>query len=126
MSGQSFFFTLAKITAMAQFILLIREDLTKYPIPQDQLNTIIRAHMKWAEDLTARGIFKAGNGIASEGRLIEMVNGDLIVEPLRDVHQGVGGYYIIEAKDLQTAVEIAKECPTYKDGDLVEVRPLGA
>ena len=55
-----------------------------------------------------------------------MINGDLIVEPIRDVREGVGGYYIVEARDLQAAVEIAKECPTYIDGDLVEVRPLGS
>lgn len=110
---------------MAQFILLIREDLTKYPMPQEQLNAIVGAHIKWANNLQARGIFKGGNGIASDGRLIEMINGDLMVEPIRDVRQGIGGYYIIEAKDLQAAVEIAKECPTFKDGDLVEVRPIG-
>lgn len=110
---------------MAQFIFLIREDLTKYPMPKEKLDAIIRAHMKWARELETRGIFKGGNGIASDGRLIEMINGDLVVQPIRDMHQGVGGYYIIEARDLQTAIEIAKECPTYKDGDLVEVRPLG-
>jgi len=93
---------------------------------KEELDKLIRAHMKWAAELSARGIFKSGNGIASNGRLLEMINGDLMVEPIRDVHQGVGGYYIVEAVDLDAAVEIAKECPTYVDGDLVEVRPLGA
>lgn len=111
---------------MPQFILLIREDLTRYPRPEEELNAIIKAHSDWARQLAAKGIFKDGNGIGSDGRLIEMINGDLIVEPIRDVHQGIGGYYIIEAEDLSAAVDIAKQCPTYKDGDLVEVRPLGA
>ena len=111
---------------MAQFIFIIREDLSKYPMPQEQLNAIVAAHMKWAGELAARGIFKSGNGIARDGRLIEMINGDLMIEPIRDVREGVGGYYIIDADNLQAAVEIAKEMPTYKDGDLVEVRPLGA
>ena len=111
---------------MAQFILLIREDLTRYPIPKEEMNKLVKAHTKWAEELSARGIFKSGNGIASTGRLVGMINGDLMVEPIRDVHQGIGGYYIIEVKDLEAAIEIAKECPTYVDGDLVEVRPLGA
>lgn len=110
---------------MPKFILIIREDLSRYPMPQEQLNAIVAEHVKWARDLTARGIFVDGNGIQSDGRLIEMINGDLVVQPIRDVREGVGGYYIIEARDLQAAVEIGKECPTYKDGDLVEVRPLG-
>ncbi len=111
---------------MAQFILIIREDLSKYPRPKQELDAIVAAHMKWAADLTKRGIFKDGNGIASDGRLLEMINGEIMVEPIRDVREGVGGYYIIEAKDLQAAIEIGKECPTFKDGDLLEVRPLGA
>ncbi len=95
-------------------------------MPQEQLKAIVDAHVKWARELSAKGIFKDGNGIKSDGRLIEMINGDLMVEPIRDVREGVGGYYIIEAADLDAAVEIAKGCPTYKDGDMIEVRELGA
>ena len=95
-------------------------------MPQQQLDTIVNAHVEWAKELSAKGIFKSGNGIKSDGRLIEMINGDLIVQPLRDMREGIGGYYIIEVKDLHEAVEIAKGCPTCKEGDLVEVRELGA
>lgn len=110
---------------MAQFILLIREDLSKYPLTKEESDALVRAHMKWAAELSRTGIFIAGNSVAAEGRLIEMIEGEYIVQPLRDVHQGIGGYYIIEADDLAAAVEIAKQMPTYKEGDLVEVRPLG-
>jgi hypothetical protein len=111
---------------MPKFILFVREDLSRYPMPKEQLNAIVVQHMQWARNLAGRGIFVDGNGIQSDGRLIEMINGDLVVQPIRDVREGVGGYYIIEATDMQAAVEIAKECPTFKDGDLIEVRPLGA
>lgn len=111
---------------MAQFILIIREDLSKYPRPAEELKAIVDAHVNWAKELSAQGIFKGGNGIKSDGRLLELINGDIMVEPLRDVKEGVGGYYIIEATDLNAAVEVAKQIPTFKDGDLVEVRELGA
>lgn len=110
---------------MPQFILLIREDLTRYPRPESEMKTLVDAHVNWAKELSAKGIFKSGNGIKSEGRLLEMINGDVMVQPLRDVHEGVGGYYIVEAADMQAAVEIAKGCPTFTHGDLVEVRELG-
>ena len=64
---------------MPQFILLIREDLSRYPRPEEELKAIIKAHSDWARELAAKGIFKDGNGIGSDGRLIEMINGDLIV-----------------------------------------------
>ena len=109
---------------MAEFILLIREDLTRYPIPDAQLKSLVAAHTQWAKDLSARGIFKAGYGIDSAGSLLSMIEGTVMELPLRDVHEGIGGFYIIEADDLNAAIEIGKECPTYKDGDSIEVRPL--
>ena len=109
---------------MAEFILLIREDLTRYPIPDAQLKSLVAAHTQWAKDLSVRGIFKAGYGIDSAGSLLSMVDETVLELPLRDVHEGIGGFYIIEAEDLNAAIQIGKECPTYKDGDSREVRPL--
>ena len=111
---------------MPQYILIIREDLSKYPRPEAELKTIVDAHVGWARELGAKGIFKGGNGIKSEGRLLELKNGEVVVQPLRDVKEGVGGYYLIEVENFDAAVEVAKQMPTYKDGDLVEVRELGA
>ena len=109
---------------MAEFILLIREDLTKYPRPEAELQSLIHAHRTWAKQLTERGIFKNGYGVGSDGNLLVLQNGTLQVQPIRDMREGIGGLYIIEAADLAAAIEIAKECPTYMDGDMVEVRPL--
>jgi hypothetical protein len=35
----------------------------------------------------------------------------------------LGGFYIVEAKDLDEAIEFAKQVPTLP-GDAIEVRPL--
>lgn len=109
---------------MADFILLIREDLTKYPRPESELKSLIHAHTQWAKDLSKRGIFKTGYGVDHNGKVLGLVKNKLTVQPIRDVKEGIGGFYIIEAEDLEAAIEIAKECPTYKDGDQMEVRPL--
>lgn len=111
---------------MAKFILLIREDLSRYPIAKEELDTLIQAHVQWAQQLSQRNIFIDGNGIASSGVLVEERGGQMITGPLRDQREGVGGYYIIEAVDLEAAIAIAKECPTFHYGDKVEVRPLGS
>ena len=109
---------------MAEFILLIREDLSKYPMPEEQLKSLVSAHTQWAKDLSKRGIFKTGYGVDHNGKLLGIVKNKVTVKPLKDVKEGIGGFYIIEAEDLDAAIEIAKECPTYKDGDKMEVRPL--
>jgi len=111
---------------MAQFILIIREDLSKYPRPEAELRNLVNAHSNWARELAAKGIFKDGNGIKSSGKLLELIDGEVVSGPIRDVKEGIGGYYIIEAENLDAAVEIARQMPTYNQGDLVEVRELGS
>ena len=109
---------------MAEFILLIREDLSRYPMPEAELKSLIAAHTKWAKDLSKRGIFKTGYGVDHNGKLLSLVKDKVAVKPIKDIKTGIGGFYIIDVEDLDAAIEVAKECPTYKDGDMMEVRPL--
>jgi hypothetical protein len=109
---------------MPEFILLIREDLSRYPIPDGELKSLVQAHTQWAKDLSARGIFRAGYGVDNHGSLLRLEQDQITVNPLKDIKEGIGGFYIIEADDLDAAIEIAKECPTYTEGDQMEVRPL--
>jgi hypothetical protein len=43
--------------------------------------------------------------------------------PFAETKEQLGGYYLIEAKDLDDALSVAKRIPTAKTGS-VEVRPL--
>jgi hypothetical protein len=109
---------------MPKFILIIREDLSKYPIADEKLNAIIQAHSNWARELSKQGKFIDGNGLPPEGKLVEKVNNHVIESPLRDVKEGIGGFYILEVEDMYEAIAIAKQCPTFDEGDVIEVRPL--
>ena len=51
------------------------------------------------------------------------VRGDLIVDgPYVDTKESLGGFYIIEASDLDHVLTIARNCPSFTGG--VEVRPI--
>jgi hypothetical protein len=44
--------------------------------------------------------------------------------PFANTKEVFGGYYLFEADDLDTVLEIAKRCPAARLGGSVEVRPL--
>ncbi len=44
--------------------------------------------------------------------------------PFVEAKEMVGGYLIVNAKDIDEAVEIAKGCPIFKEDGKVEVRPI--
>lgn len=51
------------------------------------------------------------------------IRGDLLTDgPFADTKEVLGGFYLIEAKDLDQALAIGKLCPVLNGG--VEVRPI--
>jgi hypothetical protein len=52
-------------------------------------------------------------------------SGDLITDgPYADAKEVLGGYYVLEAADLDAALEFARRIPAVRLGGAVEVRPL--
>ena len=77
----------------------------------------------WFKELGAKGHLKNyGHPLENEGKVVRgktMVNDG----PYAEAKDVVGGYSIIEAKDLEQAAEVAKGCPILEIGGSVEVRP---
>jgi hypothetical protein len=44
--------------------------------------------------------------------------------PFAESKEALGGYYLLEAEDLDAAIELAARVPTARMGGAVEVRPL--
>lgn len=44
--------------------------------------------------------------------------------PFAETKEALGGFYLVEAKDLDEALEFAAACPAVKYGGSVEVRPI--
>ncbi len=106
-----------------KFILLIRENLD-FIRSKESMNEIVDLHRNWYKSLEERGIVCDGNGLEPDGLLIYEEGDQIKMGKLRDRIQGVGGYYIIDVKNEEMAIQIAKECPTYAMGDIIELRPI--
>ena len=51
------------------------------------------------------------------------IRDDIVTDgPFADTKEALGGYYYVEAKDLDQALEIGKLCPAFSGG--VEIRPI--
>jgi hypothetical protein len=106
-----------------KFILIIREYIYTER-SSELLNEIIAHHRAWYHSMNERGIVIDGNGIDGSGNLVELVEGKLEISSIRDVKEGIGGYYIIDVEDYEAANKVAKECPTFGYGDIIEVRKI--
>jgi len=94
-------------------------------LSQQELQAAMDKVMAWFEGLNQRGKIKAGQPLSAQGRIISGTNGQLVVDgPFAESKEAVGGYLLLQADDLNEAVEIARSMPTLNYGISVEVRPI--
>lgn len=80
--------------------------------------------MKWLAELEAKGHLKdRGQPLEPSGKV---VRADKAVTdgPYAEAKDLVGGFSIVEARDIDQAVELSSGCPVFLSGGTVEVRPV--
>jgi hypothetical protein len=79
----------------------------------------------WFKDLGAKGHIKdPGHPLEHTGKVVTGKKKIVNDGPFAEAKDVVGGYIVIEAKDLDQAVELSKGCPIFEVGGSVEVRPI--
>jgi hypothetical protein len=80
--------------------------------------------MAWIDKLSKDGKYVAGEPLLPGGKLISGTNKKVTDGPYTEGKEVVGGFFIINAADLNEAVTIAKDCPDYEFGGSVQVRQV--
>jgi hypothetical protein len=82
---------------------------------------------KYNEELTKAGVLLTLDGLQppAKGTRVSFAGGKPTVTdgPFAEAKEMVGGYWMIEAKSKEEAVEWASRCPA-ADGDVIEVRQV--
>jgi hypothetical protein len=92
----------------------------------EQRQKSMQRWMTWMRDLETKGHLKnAGQPLDRTGKLVRGGARTITDGPFVEAKDVIGGYSIVEAKDLAQAAELAKGCPAL-DGveGSVEVRPV--
>ena len=81
----------------------------------------------FTQSIIQSGNFKAGDGLqpTSTATTVRVRDGKTLTTdgPFAETREQLGGYYLVEAKDLDAALEIAARIPGARDGS-IEVRPI--
>ncbi len=81
----------------------------------------------FTQSIVQSGHFKGGDRLhpTSMATTVRVRDGKTLTTdgPFAETHEQLAGYYMIEAKDLDTALAIAARIPTARMGS-VEVRPV--
>jgi hypothetical protein len=114
---------------MSEFVLLYRNNVDgrrgSMGSPEQAQQTLQRWQV-WFKELTAKGQLKnLGQPLEDAGRVVSGKTKAAITDgPYMETKDVVGGYSLIEARDLDQAATIATGCPIIEAGGSVEVRPV--
>ena len=111
-----------------QYILLIYDNETAVRSrSQAEMGQLMSAYQKFTQDIVSAGNFKAGDPLqpTSTATTVRQREGKTLVTdgPFAETKEQLGGYYLIEAKDLDEAIAIAARVPSAQSGS-IEVRPI--
>jgi hypothetical protein len=108
---------------MSEFTLLFRGRKT-FASPE-QAQKHMEKWTAWFKELNAKGRIKdPGHPLENTGKVVSGSKKTVKDGPYAEAKDVVGGFIVIEAKDLAEAVELSKACPILEVGGSVEVRPV--
>jgi hypothetical protein len=109
---------------MSEYLILIYGDEASWAsATPDVWQAAMQAHNRFAEQIVEKGGKMLGGNALEPTTTATSIRADVVTDgPFVETKEALGGYYLIEAADLDQAIEIAKLCPATAGG--VELRPV--
>ena len=93
----------------------------------DELSARMGEYGAFGEEMSARGVLEGGARLrpTTDATTVRVRDGEVLTSdgPFAETKEQMGGYYVVDAKDLDEAIEIAAKIPHAREGS-IEVRPI--
>jgi len=113
---------------MAKFMYLFRSNPEAYrTMSPEQMQQTMKKWMDWKDMLEKNGHTKQlGERLDGTGKVVRGKAKSVTDGPFVEVKDSIQGYMLVEAKDADQALELAKGCPILDGDGSVEIRPFVA
>src|SRR5207302_1613190 len=113
--------------AMQYLLLIYRNDAEYVKMGPAERKEMSAEYGAFTQSIIQSGHFKAGDGLqpTTTATTVRVRDGKMLTTdgPFAETREQLGGYYLVEAKDLDTALGLAARIPGAKTGS-IEVRPV--
>ena len=114
---------------MRYLLLICGDEKRLNNLPEPEATERHQAWGGYTEQLVAANKLRGGERLRPAATATTVrVNGSgsplLSDGPFAETKEQLGGFYMVEAKDLDEAVELASKMPHLQDGGAVEIRPI--
>ena len=110
-----------------RYLLLIYTAQQLAPPSDEAAAAMSDAYTAFGDEIKARGLLLAGEALTatSSATTVQVRDGQTVTTdgPYAETKEALGGFYMIEARDLDEAIDVAAKIPGAKIGS-IEIRPI--
>jgi hypothetical protein len=111
-----------------RYLLLIYENEAAHgQLSQQELGAEYEAYGAFTAEVQKRGVFLSGEALMpiNSATTVRVQNGKTLTTdgPFAETKEQLGGYYLLNCKDLDEAIELAAKIPAVRSGS-IEIRPI--
>ena len=94
---------------------------------EEQSQAVNQEYMAFTKDIIDRGLMKGGEALqpTATATTVRVRDGETLTTdgPFAETKDQLGGFYLIDCKDLDEAIEVAAQIPDVRRGS-IEIRPV--
>ena len=98
-------------------------------LSQEEMERVYRGHMAYLQEMQEAGIYLGGHELKPTGTAatvrFELGKTHTVDGPFAETKEQLGGFYLIDVPDMESALAWAAKMPGCYNDSCVEVRPLG-
>jgi hypothetical protein len=87
----------------------------------------LNEYLAFGEEMGKRGVLQGGERLrpTTDTTTVRVRDGEVLTSdgPFAETKEQIGGFYLVDCKDLDEAIEVAAKIPGARDGS-IEVRPI--
>jgi len=110
-----------------RYLLLIYGPEPAEDTPPEAIATVMGDYNNYTREVRDRGAFIAAEALqpVATATTVRVRDGQTLTTdgPFAETKEALGGFYLVEARDLDEAIELAAKIPGARDGS-IEVRPI--
>lgn len=112
---------------MRYLLLIYTPEVDPATVPAEQARAQTEAYGAFTREIRERKVMEAGEALqpTASATTVRVRDGRTLVTdgPFAETKEALGGFYLIDAKDLDEALELAAKIPGAEHGS-IEVRPI--
>jgi len=109
---------------MEKFMFIFHGGMSPNSSPE-QMQANMGKWMAWIDKLAKDSRYVSGEPLLPGGKIVTGTNGQSVTDgPFTEGKEIVGGFFIVNAKDMEDALSLTKDYPDYENGGKIQVRQV--